>query len=67
MKDLVDREVQGGEGDRAFGLRHFRGSVFLGSWGSVPPCVFLQAVRLKVLMVIVWDIRFGSHLTELNT
>ena len=41
MEDLVDREVQGGEGGGALGLLRCRGSVLLGCWGSMPPGALL--------------------------
>jgi len=40
VEDLIDQEVQGVEGDGAFGLRRRPGSVLLGSWGSLPLACF---------------------------
>ena len=52
VEDLIDQEVQGVEGDGAFGLCCHRGSTLIGSWGSMPPHTFPQAVGLKALGVI---------------
>ena len=38
VEDLVDGEVQGGEGNGAFSLCRRLGSVLVWSKGSVPPC-----------------------------
>jgi len=59
VKNLVDRDIQGGECDGAFGLRCRWGSVLLGSLGSVPPYAFPRAVGLKALVVIMWHNCFG--------
>ena len=42
VEDMIDRKVQGGEGDGAFGLRCRRGSVLLGSWARCPLAHFLE-------------------------
>ena len=53
VKDLVDREVQGGEGGGVLGLRGCQGSVLLGTWGPMPPCAFPGAVGLKILGILI--------------
>jgi len=42
VEDLVDREVQRGEGGGVLGLHHFQGSVLRGSWGPLPLAHFLE-------------------------
>ena len=53
VKDLINREIQDGEGDGTFGLRRRWESVLLGSWGLVPSCMFPRAIRLKILRIIM--------------
>ena len=48
VEDMIDKEVQEGEGDGVFGLCLYRGSVLLGNWGSVPSCTFSQAMGLRL-------------------
>jgi len=42
VEDLVDWEVQGGEGDGAFGLHHRQGACFLGASARCPLARFLE-------------------------
>jgi len=67
MEDLFNQEIQGGKDDGTFSLRCRRESVLHSSWGSVPPCTFPRAVRLKVLGIIIRDGCFGAHLVQLET
>ena len=62
VKDLIDREIQVGEGDGVLGLCRRWGIVLLGSFGSVPTCTFPRVIGLKALGVIMRDGRFGAYL-----
>jgi len=66
MEDLVDWEVRG--------VKVMEPSTFAvsgerppGELGLGVPLRVSSSCWLKVLMVIVWDIRFGSHPVKLNT
>jgi len=65
VEDLVDQEVQKGEGDGAFGFRHHWGALSFGL-GLGASCTFPRAIRLNALVVITWDDRFGAHPVQLN-